>query len=155
VSNDHNHELSQRDNELLKELQDNFQVSPRPYLAVAERLGWTEDQVIKGIQDLLAAGVIRKFGAKLAPRKMGFVSTLAAVEVPDNDVDSVAEIINEYPGVTHNYLREGSLNLWFTLTEPDHKTLSLHLEEIENKTGLSVIRMPATKVFKIGVKFDI
>ena len=50
---------------------------------------------------------------------MGYVSLLAAVDVPDERVDPVAEIINSYRGVTHNYVREARPNIWFTMTEPD------------------------------------
>lgn len=144
-----------RDRELLRVLQEDFPLSSRPFLDAAIRLGWDEQDVLSRLEKLTASGTVRKVGAVLSPKKMGYVSVLAAVDLPDEKVDEVSEIINSYSGVTHNYLREGHPNLWFTLTEPDGATLEKHLGEIEERTGYPIIKLPATKVFKIGVKLDI
>ncbi|MEE9115491.1 MAG: AsnC family transcriptional regulator [Thermoplasmata archaeon] len=150
-----NSELDPKDSELLRALQEDFPLTERPFAEIAERMGWTEEEVISGIKILTDSGVIRKLGAVLNPRKMGYVSVLAAVDVPDERLDETAAVINGYDSVTHNYQREGDPNLWFTMTEPDSETLEKHLVEIEKSTGLPVIRMPVTKMFKIGVKLDI
>jgi DNA-binding Lrp family transcriptional regulator len=151
-------DLDQADRELLRILQHDFPIVPQPYKELAERLGWDEDTVISKMDTLIKNGIIRKFGAKISPRNMGFISTLAAMTIPESQMDFTVKIINSYNGVTHNYLRdvdEGNPNLWFTLTEPDDETLNAHLKQIEEKTGNPVIRLPATKIFKIGVKLDV
>ncbi len=148
-------ELDPKDPELLRALQEDFPVTERPFEEIAERMGWTEEEVISRIRILTDSGVIRKLGAVLNPRKMGYVSVLAALDVPEESLDGTASVINEYSSVTHNYQREGRPNLWFTMTEPDSETLEKHLVEIEESIGLPVIRMPVTKMFKIGVKLDI
>jgi DNA-binding Lrp family transcriptional regulator len=150
-----NSELDPKDSELLKTLQEDFPVTERPFKAIAERMGWTEKDVISRIEVLTDSGIVRKLGAVLNPRKMGYVSVLAAMDVPDERLNETASVINGFRGVTHNYQREGSPNLWFTMTEPDQATLEKHLVEIEGSIGLPVIRMPVTKMFKIGVKLDI
>lgn len=148
-------ELDTKDSELLRTLQEDFPLTERPFGDIAERMGWTEEEVISRIRVLTDSGVIRKLGAVLNPRKMGYVSILAAVDVPEESLDGTASVINEYSSVTHNYQREGSPNLWFTMTEPDQATLEKHMAEIEENIGMAVIRMPVTKMFKIGVKLDI
>ncbi|MCK5291621.1 MAG: AsnC family transcriptional regulator [Thermoplasmata archaeon] len=148
-------ELDPKDPELLRALQEDFPVTERPFEEIAERMGWTEEEVISRIRILTDSGVIRKLGAVLNPRKMGYVSVLAALDVPEESLDGTASVINEYSSVTHNYQREGRPNLWFTMTEPDQATLEKHLAEIEENIGLSAIKMPVTKMFKIGVKLDI
>jgi DNA-binding Lrp family transcriptional regulator len=150
-----NSELDPKDSELLRALQEDFPLTERPFAEIAERMGWTEEEVISGIEVLTDSGLIRKLGAVLNPRKMGYVSVLGAVDVPEGRLDETAEVINGYESVTHNYQREGNPNLWFTMTEPDSETLEKHLAEIEENIGLPVIRMPVTKMFKIGVKLDI
>ena len=69
--------------------------------------------------------------------------------------EKTAELINQFKGVTHNYLREGEPNIWFTMTEADAETLDHNLASIEKATDCAVLRMPVEKLYKIGVKFDI
>lgn len=136
-------------------MQNYFPLSSTPYQDIAKKIGIDRDEVIGRLKKLYEYGIIRKVGAILSARKMGFVSTLAAVSVSNEKLDEVSKIINRYNGVTHNYLREGSPNIWFTLTEPNQKILDKHLNDIERKIDNKIIRMPAKKIFKIGVKFDI
>ena len=98
---------------------------------------------------------MRKVGAIIAPRNMGYVSTLAAINVPEGEIEKTAELINQFKGVTHNYLREGEPNIWFTMTEADAETLDHNLASIEKATDCAVLRIPVEKLYKIGVKFDI
>ena len=143
------------DKVLMNLMQNYFPLSKNPYQDIAEKIGITGEEVISRLETLCESGVIRKVGAIPSARKIGFASTLAAVSVPFGKTDEVAEIINKYQGVTHNYLREGNPNIWFTLTEPNQKILEQRLNEIESKINYKIIRLPAKKVFKIGVKFDI
>jgi DNA-binding Lrp family transcriptional regulator len=143
------------DMKILAAIQDDFPISKRPFSDIANNLGVSEDEVIVMIKKLRESGMIRKMGAVINPKKMGYVSILAAISVSEDKIDSVAEIINEYPGVTHNYLREGDPNIWFTLTEPDTETLEFNLKNIEERIGIGIMRMPMTKKYKIGVKLDI
>jgi DNA-binding Lrp family transcriptional regulator len=143
------------DKVLMNLMQNYFPLSKHPYQDIAEKLNIDREEVISRLTKLYDSGIIRKVGAILSARDIGFVSTLAAVSVPDEKVSKVAEIINKYQGVTHNYLREGSPNIWFTLTEPTQEILEKRLNEIESKINHKIIKMPAKKIFKIGVKFDI
>ena len=143
------------DNELMNIMQSYFPLSRQPFDDIGKRLGLTEKETISRLRKLSEKGFIRKVGAIISARDIGFVSLLAAVSVPEEKVDEVAEVINTYPGVTHNYLRSGTPNIWFTLTEPDQETLEKNLTEIENKVKIKVYRLPAKKIYKIGVKFDI
>ena len=147
--------LGHGDRELLKVLQEDFPLSSTPFIEMAEILGWTEEEILFRIESLINAGIIRKIGAVLAPKKMGYVSLLAAADIPGDRIDEAATVINAYRGVTHNYLREGNPNIWFTMTEPDAHTLENNLAELEEKLGTRLIRMPVTRMFKIGVKIDV
>ena len=73
---------------------------------------------------------------------------------PDQLDEEVARVINSYPGVTHNYLREHPLNMWFTLLAPGEEYLQRIIAEIRERTGIEQIySLPAEKIFKIKVKF--
>lgn len=148
-------EADARDRELLSAAQSGVKPTRHPFMEIANRLGWDESEVISRLQGLSDSGHIRKFGAVLAPKKMGYVSLLAAIEVPEDRIDQAAEVINAFPGVTHNYIRDTTPNIWFTMTEIDEPTLDSNLRKIEEQLGSRVIRLPMTQLFKIGVKLDI
>lgn len=148
-------EPDDRDRQLLGLAQSGIPLSKRPFEAIASKLGWDETEVISRLERLSESGHIRKFGAVLAPKKMGYVSLLAAIDIPAGAIDRAAEVINAYPGVTHNYIRDTVPNIWFTMTEIDEPTLDANLRHIEERLGSPVIRLPMTRLFKIGVKLDI
>ena len=149
------HDLNDRDREMLAALQEGLPLTSRPFAAIADLLDWSEEEVIERLESLVRSGLVRKVGAVLNSKKLGAASTLAAVDVPEDRVDEVADLINSYRGVTHNYLREGHPNIWFTMTERDADILRSNLDEIERDVGADVLRMPATRMFKIGVKYDL
>ena len=148
-------ELDDADRELLRVLQSGIPLTSQPFKEIGERAGLSEAETIERIQNMLDQGIMRKVGAIISPRNLGYVSTLAAINAPEAEVEEVAELINGYKGVTHNYLREGEPNIWFTMTEPDPETLDKNLSDIEKAAGHPVRRMPVEKLYKIGVKFDI
>jgi DNA-binding Lrp family transcriptional regulator len=147
-------EADHRDKLLLNSLKEGLPLSSEPFREVAERLGWQEEEVITRLKNLEERGEVRKVGAILNPRKMGYTSTLAAVDIPEERLDEAASIINTYRGVTHNYLRETSPNVWFTMTETDETALETKLTELEEKLNSRIIRLPSTKTYKIGVKLE-
>lgn len=139
----------------MRALQSGIPLTTRPFKEIGELADLSEDEAIARINNMLAQGILRKVGAIIAPRNMGYVSTLAALNVPEGEIEKTAELINQFKSVTHNYLREGEPNIWFTMTEPDKATLEKNLGEIEKATGHTIMRMPVEKLYKIGVKFDI
>jgi len=147
--------LDEKDKQLLRILQKEFPLSQRPFLDIAKKLQWTEDDVISRINNLSESKIIRKLGAIIDPKKIGYVSILATIDVAEDKVEETGAIINEHPGVTHNYLREGHPNIWFTITESNKESLEKSLTEVEKRTGANIIRMPVIREFKIGVKLDI
>jgi DNA-binding Lrp family transcriptional regulator len=148
-------DMDERDREMLAIMQDGLPLTSRPFAVIADLLDWSEEEVLQRLEVLVSSGHVRKLGAVINSKKIGAASTLAAVDVPEERIDEVADIINAYPGVTHNYLREGHPNMWFTLTERGPESLEANLSRMENDIGASILRMPATRVFKIGVKYDL
>ena len=70
-------------------------------------------------------------------------------------LEAGAAIINEHPGVSHNYRRNHEFNLWFTLATPPGSDIDRTLERLHELRGAIVTRKLQTlKLFKIGVKLD-
>jgi DNA-binding Lrp family transcriptional regulator len=148
--------IDDMDRAILNLIQSDFPITPRPYLAIAQRLGFSENDVIKRLDRLKKKGIIRRIGGNFVPEKLGFVSTLCAARVPEDKIQSFAMAVNRYPGVTHNYQRDNKYNIWFTFIAPSMKNIEENLENISRQTGIKeIINLPATKVFKIKAQFNL
>jgi DNA-binding Lrp family transcriptional regulator len=154
--------LDRIDRLLLNLLQDDFPVAPRPYAVLAERLteghGITlsEDQILSRALALRDKGPIRRLGAILNSRPLGYQSTLCAVAVPPELLEKVAALISARPEVTHNYVRDHELNVWFTFCHHDRARLDEFLTELAAVEGLgAVLELPARKVYKIRAVFEL
>jgi len=144
------------DKAILNLIQSDFPITPRPYLAIAQRLDFSENDIIKRLDRLKKKGIIRRIGGNFVPEKLGFVSTLCAARVPEDKIQSFSMAVNRYPGVTHNYQRDNKYNVWFTFIAPSMKEIEENLENISRQTGIKeIINLPATKVFKIKAHFTL
>ena len=144
------------DRRLLNRIQSDFPVTAQPYRTIGQELGMSETEVIERVRRLKAAGLIRRIGGNFSPEKLGFVSTLCAAQVPADEVDRFAAVVNRYSGVTHNYIRENSYNVWFTFIAPSMAEIEANLAAIREATGVkAIMNLPATRVFKIRAKFDV
>jgi len=142
------------DRKILDILQNDFPLAIQPYQEMSKRLNISEEELLTRIGAMKASGVIRRIGGIMDSRNLGFYSTLCAVTVPEARIEEAAEVINQLRGVTHNYLRDHEYNMWFTLTMPSLEELEAKLSELETLLGLKIINMPAQKVYKIKVSFD-
>jgi DNA-binding Lrp family transcriptional regulator len=139
---------------LLEAAQQGLPLVPRPFAALAEQLGASEQEVIDALADLQSQGVIREISAFLDPRRLGYRSTLACMTVPPERVDEVAAILADLPEVTHNYLRDHEQNMWFTVIAPSAEAVQRLLDDIAQRTGCGPIHnLPAETMFKIKVAF--
>lgn len=144
--------LSALDCALLNQVQKNFPLDSRPFATIAEQLGMTEGAVIKRLQVLDAEGAISRFGAVFMPNVVG-ASTLAALAVPEDQIENVAAMISAMPGVNHNYLREHEYNLWFVIIGRDRAELDERLASIEQETGCPLLDLPMEQSYHIDLGF--
>ena len=140
------------DRRLLDDFQRDFPLHPRPFAALADRLGVTEGEVLERLRRLQEQGAISRIGAVLAPHRAGW-STLAAMAVPVEKLEEVAELVSSYPEVNHNYEREHELNLWFVVTAPSRERVELVLQEIEIRTGCHVLDLPLMEAYRLDLGF--
>lgn len=141
------------DRQLLDIIQTDFPLTPQPYAELGQRLGIPEEEALERVRTLRGRKIIRRLGANFQSAKLGFVSTLCAAKVPEDKLDAFIAEVNARPGVTHNYLREHNYNVWFTLISPSREEAQAVLDEISARTGVAILNLPATKLFKIRVDF--
>lgn len=126
----------------------------RPFAAIGSALGCSEEDVVAGVAELKAAGVISRVGATVRPNTIG-TSLLAAMKVPADRLDEVAAIVNREPAVNHNYERENSFNLWFVVTAGDAASLTAALQRLRAATGLEILELPMERAYYLDLGFPI
>lgn len=146
--------LDRVDRELLDQWQRGFPLTPRPYAAVAAGLGVSEAELLARLRRLQDGGVISRVGATIRPNRAG-ASTLAAMAVPEERLDEVAELVSAQTEVNHNYEREGPFNLWFVVTAGERSEVDATLERIRQATGLAVLDLPLVREYRIDLGFPL
>lgn len=143
------------DGKILGAVQSGFPVTGRPFRVIAERIGESEQTVIDGVKSLIERKIIRRFGAVFDSRRMGYVSTLVGVRIPDpGNLPAAAEFIGRFDEVTHNYERADSFNLWFTLIARGQARIDEILEQVRGLTGVAEVRdLPQVELYKINASF--
>ena len=141
------------DKRLLDIIQTGFPLESRPYAVLGRALGLTEAEALARVRALRASGLIRRIGANFQSSKIGFSSTLCAASVPVEVVESFVAAVNAHPGVTHNYLRDHPLNVWFTMIGPTREAIREALASITDATGVRILDLPADRLFKVRVDF--
>jgi len=146
--------LDASDRAIINALQGGFPLSERPYLEVAQRLGLTEDELLTRLQRLLDERVLTRFGPMFQIERMGGAFVLAALKVAESDFDRVAEIVNGFPEVAHNYRREHTLNMWFVLATEVPGGIAAATAGIEEATGLPVFAFPKEQEYFVEMKLQ-
>ncbi|MFQ5997703.1 MAG: Lrp/AsnC family transcriptional regulator [Candidatus Bathyarchaeia archaeon] len=147
--------LDNKDNLLLNIIQSDFPLDERPFSTIGSRLELDENDVLRRITTLKQQGVIRQISAIFDSRMLRYNSTLVAMRFDPARLDEGADIVNQHPGVSHNYGRNDKFNLWFTLTIPGNKSLEEEVQALEERSKPEkTLILPTIKLFRIGVNFD-
>lgn len=141
------------DRKLLDIIQDDFPLVSRPYLVLGDRAGITEQEAYERVRKMRNSGLIRRLGANFQSSRLGFVSTLCAAKVPQDQIGAFIKAVNAIPGVTHNYERDHEYNIWFTLICRSRAEACAILKDLESSTGITALNLPATRLYKIKVNF--
>ncbi len=140
---------------LLRDLQTEFRLEPRPFLPFARQFGVEENEILQAIRILIKEGTIRRIAANFDSRALGYVSTLAGVCVEPDFLESVAAFVSSHPGVTHNYERFHAFNLWFTLTASSDEAIQEFLKDVQTREGVkSILNLPVVEYYKLNVSLD-
>jgi siroheme decarboxylase len=149
--------LGETDKRLLNALQSRFPLDPRPFAAVAAQAGLDEPETLERTAHLLRERIIREITPIFDTTALGYSSMLVAARVDSEQPHRAARIINEHPGVSHNYLRNHDFNLWFTIaTAPDSKLgLDGTLDLLQDLSGAESMRkLPTLTMFKINMNLE-
>jgi len=94
---------------LLRAMEGPLPLVEKPFAELADRAGVSEGQAIARIKAWMADGTIRRFGARVNHRTLGFTANGMSVwRVPAGDIDDVAAFMIQQREVSHCYLRAPS-----------------------------------------------
>jgi DNA-binding Lrp family transcriptional regulator len=143
------------DARLVNCLQEGLPVCPRPFDDIAASLELSVEELLSRIQRLLDDRVLTRFGPMFNAENLGGALSLCAMQVPLERYDEVAELVNAFPEVAHNYERDHLLNMWFVIATERPEQAGAVLGEIERATGCRVYDMPKQEEFYIGLKLAV
>lgn len=148
--------LDEIDKTILTEVQKHFPIHHRPFHVLGEQVGVSEQQCLERITRLKTSRVIRQLSAIFDTRSLGYQSCLAAMRVEPHRADEAAEVVNQHPGVSHNYKRNDPFNLWFTVAVPPSDSLEQVVTILHQLAQAEeTILLPTLRLYKIGVKLDL
>jgi len=99
--------------DLIEAIQNGLPLVPRPYLAIAGRLGCTETEVIEHLRALLDNGVIKRLGVVVRHHELGYRANAMVVwDVPDEQVEQIGLQLGDQDCVTLCYQRPRRLPDW-------------------------------------------
>jgi len=146
--------LSELDRRIINAMQGDFPLTDTPYHDVAVQLGLSEEVLLARLQALLDTRVLTRFGPMVQVERMGGRFLLAAMAVPEDRFDTVAERVNALPEVAHNYRREHGFNMWFVLATETPEGIDAAIARIEAATGLPVYPFPKLREYFVEMKLS-
>ena len=146
--------LHPEDARLIDYLHGGFPLLDRPFAAVGQALGWSEERVIERLHQLLAQGVLTRFGPLFHIERAGGQFVLAAIEVPEERFDAVNLVVNSFAEVAHNYRRTHRLNMWFVVAAETPALAQQALQRIEETTGLKVYAFPKEEEYFVELRLS-
>ncbi|ELZ53449.1 MULTISPECIES: Lrp/AsnC family transcriptional regulator [Halorubrum] len=160
-------DLTALDRAIINAFQGGFPVAERPFDAAAAALrergvDVTGPELCERVRELDEEGILSRFGALVNAEEIGGAASLVAMHAPEDRYEEIAETVNEFTAVAHNYEREHPhLNMWFVVSVADHPDpdkdgsdrVKEVLAEIESATGQETYNLPKLREFHVGAKF--
>jgi DNA-binding Lrp family transcriptional regulator len=143
--------MDEVDRGVLDRLQTGFPICERPYASAAAELGLSEADLLARLRRLREEGVITRFGPLYNVERMGGEFVLCALRVPAERFEAVAECVNAFPEVAHNYERDHEFNMWFVIAAESRARAESVARRIERTTGLPVYRCPKLAEYHVGL----
>lgn len=98
--------LSARERAVISRLQKDLPASLTPYADLARELEMEEDEILSIIEEFQRKGMLRRLGAALYHRNVGYTANAMVVwQVPSDRVEDVGMTMATFPEASHVYQR--------------------------------------------------
>jgi len=131
---------------IIREIQQGITPVSRPYQEMASRIGISEDEFLLRMKELLSSGVVRKIGALVYHRRIGFTANALCVwKVPSHELERIGELFAEFPFVTHCYERctypHWSYNLYTMIHATSKRGCEDYIAQMCTQSGMDEYRI--------------
>lgn len=131
--------LNELEKQIVRELQDGLPLVPRPFMAIAEKLNISEEELLVKVKDFMERGVIRRFGAAVKHQELGFVANAMVVwNVPEKRIDEIGQRLATFEEVSHCYHRPNRPGWPYTLFTVVHGTNPQECREVAARLSQNV-----------------
>jgi len=125
--------------DIIRKLQGDLPLVPEPYKLIADELGIHEEELLEKIKEFCDKGIIRRVGATLNHRNVGFKANAMVVwVVPEERINEVSEILIEFPQISHCYQRPIFQNWPYNIFTMIHEETQEKCEEVVNKISKDI-----------------
>jgi DNA-binding Lrp family transcriptional regulator len=133
-------DLAPADIPFVRALQRDLPLVPRPFAASAGRLGLDEEALLARALELQEAGIMRRFGAVLRHRRVGYrANGMACWAVPESQIDAAGHLAAGYAQVSHCYHRPAYPPRWpYTLFTMVHGQTEAQVEATVAQLGKKI-----------------
>jgi DNA-binding Lrp family transcriptional regulator len=98
---------------LRQQLEKGLPLCAQPYAELAKRLALDEQRIIQTIEQWQQQGLIKRLGAVINHRKLGYVANgMWVIDVPDEQINHLGQQLSRAPEVTLCYQRPRRLPDW-------------------------------------------
>ena len=130
--------VSEADKDVIRELQEDLPLIPRPFDAMAQRLGCNTASLFALAQEFQDRKIMRRFSAVLHHRRSGFRANAMVVwKVPPERSEEVGLTMAQHSAVTHCYERPTFPDWPYSHFSMIHATTQEECEEIAREIGES------------------
>ncbi|NPA51333.1 MAG: Lrp/AsnC family transcriptional regulator [Aquificae bacterium] len=144
--------------QILKEIQEGLPIQINPFETLAQKLSISQQELLDILKEQKEKKIIRQISPIYDTKSLGYQSSLVAFSTPKENLLDTANIINQHPGVSHNYERNHHFNLWFTIAVPPDSKIGLEktVQILAQKAKIDkYVILKTVKFFKIGVKLNV
>lgn len=124
--------LNPADVPFVRALQKDLALVPRPFVEAAQSLGLSEEALLDRAREMQSAGIMRRFGAVLRHRQVGYTANgMACWIVPEAQIEEMGSRAAQFPQVSHCYHRPSRLPRWpYTLFTMIHGHTKNEVESV-------------------------
>lgn len=141
---------------VLNRIQRDFPLTESPFDDMARELTIDGGTLVSTVKEMKERGIVRNIAGIFNPGRLGFVSSLVAFQLDEQDIERAALLVNEHPGVSHNYRRDHEFNLWFTLSSETPEKLAKTAGILADRTGAKdTLILKNERLLKIGFMLSI
>ena len=105
--------LQETDRPILHGLSQGLAFVPRPFAALGEQVGRSEDEILERIKALAEAGILTRIGIIVRHRSLGWRSNAMVVwDIPEEHIIEAGSALAGHPGITLCYERNTVPGVW-------------------------------------------